>query len=264
MIVSLIHFGWSNDILHPKDGKYVDSQFDTNDTKAYIFREYFRALNRINKYAKKVISERRELINQHNGDSSQINHGRVDLLSLYLDKHINSNDSAGKNDLYMPPTDENLRDVILNMIIAGRDTTAQALSWLFYNITVHRDVQEKCREEIRRVLESYSADEGYLSNNNSSSSKRTDEQDTQDNSDPNQKKLFSLLLENNGNGFISYKVLQQLKYVEAVCMETLRLHPSVPKEAKSANQDDILPDGTKVAAGNSASFIYDFLIVVIN
>lgn len=31
-----------------------------------------------------------------------------------------------------PLSDEMLKDLVLNFIIAGRDTTAQALAWMFY------------------------------------------------------------------------------------------------------------------------------------
>lgn len=47
-----------------------------------------------------------------------------------------------------------------------------------------------------------------------------------------------------------------MKYLEAVCMETLRLHPSVPKEAKYVRDDDILPDGTHVYKGLPCHFFH--------
>ena len=53
---------------------------------------------------------------------------------------------------------------------------------------------------------------------------------------------------------ISFETLQEMKFVEAVCMETLRLHPSVPKEAKYVRNDDILPDGTHVYKGDTVVF----------
>lgn len=48
--------------------------------------------------------------------------------------------------------DTALRDMILNFIIAGRDTTAVSLSWFYYMLCCHPEVTEKIREEIS-VLE---------------------------------------------------------------------------------------------------------------
>ena len=51
-------------------------------------------------------------------------------------------------------SDKNLRDIILNFVIAGRDTTAQALSWSIFRLCnlKHQEVQRKAREEIQSVL----------------------------------------------------------------------------------------------------------------
>ncbi len=39
-----------------------------------------------------------------------------------------------------------------------------------------------------------------------------------------------------------------LPYLTATVSEVLRLHPSVPKQAKWAREADVLPDGTQVGA----------------
>ena len=44
-------------------------------------------------------------------------------------------------------------DVCLNFVIAGRDTTACALSWMFFELTQHPEVLAKARMEIADVLE---------------------------------------------------------------------------------------------------------------
>uniref|UniRef100_A0A7S2F3C2 Cytochrome P450 n=1 Tax=Alexandrium andersonii TaxID=327968 RepID=A0A7S2F3C2_9DINO len=41
-----------------------------------------------------------------------------------------------------------LRDVVLNFIIAGRDTTACTLTWMFYILATHPDIQAKLCEEV--------------------------------------------------------------------------------------------------------------------
>ena len=189
--------------------------------------KYFACLRRLNKFSKQVIQERRQQM------AKQTSKGRSDLLSLYLDRDNFSRKSdhdegegekkaegGGYSDTFMEPTDQNLRDVILNMVIAGRDTTAQALSWTFYRLCIHPEVQIKLREEIESITAKFIA-EG---------------------------KTVDL------SAGYSYAFLQQLKYTEAVCLEALRLHPSVPKEAKCVMKDEILPDGTPVRKGDILSF----------
>ena len=48
--------------------------------------------------------------------------------------------------------DKELRDTVLNFIIAGRDTTAQALSWLFYSISLQPRIEKKMIEEIEKHI----------------------------------------------------------------------------------------------------------------
>lgn len=47
-----------------------------------------------------------------------------------------------------PMTTEWLRDVVLNMVIAGRDTTACTLSWMFYILATNPEIQKKLHAEI--------------------------------------------------------------------------------------------------------------------
>jgi len=49
--------------------------------------------------------------------------------------------------------DEFLKDLVLNFVIAGRDTTAQALSWCFYLLARHPDAERKLLEEISQVCQ---------------------------------------------------------------------------------------------------------------
>jgi cytochrome P450 len=49
----------------------------------------------------------------------------LDLLSLYM---------ALRDENGQPMSRKALRDAVLNLIIAGRDTTAQALSWTFFHL----------------------------------------------------------------------------------------------------------------------------------
>lgn len=180
--------------------------------------QYHLALQRINTFAFNLIKERRAALITAQPEAKGMN----DLLSLYIDKGDDEGGETG-SDTYLEPTDANLRDVMLNMVIAGRDTTAQALSWAFYYMCITPGVQEKLRKEIREVLRDREEDES--------------------------------LIKNQGFGSISYDALQQMKYLEAFCFEVLRLNPSVPKEAKCCFKDDVLPDGTEVRKGDVVSFV---------
>lgn len=49
-------------------------------------------------------------------------------------------------------TDAELRDHVLNFIIAGRDTTAQTLSWAVYEVSQHPEIERKLRAEILSIV----------------------------------------------------------------------------------------------------------------
>ncbi|TPX35741.1 hypothetical protein SmJEL517_g01953 [Synchytrium microbalum] len=64
----------------------------------------------------------------------------MDLLDFFLAAEVDAN------------SEEYLRDVMLNYIIAGRDTTAQTCSWLLWEVAKHPHVEERLREEFTRIL----------------------------------------------------------------------------------------------------------------
>jgi len=92
------------------------------------------------KNCKFLDQETRKFVRQAKKDPELDN--RDDLLAKFLN-------SPGGDEL----TEKELRDLILNFIIAGRDTTACTLTWLFYELTQHLDIQKLLIEEIDRVLQ---------------------------------------------------------------------------------------------------------------
>jgi cytochrome P450 len=70
---------------------------------------------------------------------------RGDLLSLMLSA-VDEEGGGGTM------TDRQLRDESVNLILAGNETTATALSWAVYLLSEHPDVQDKLRAEIDAVL----------------------------------------------------------------------------------------------------------------
>ncbi|CAN6478202.1 unnamed protein product [Victoria cruziana] len=63
--------------------------------------------------------------------------GGSDLLSIYAEK---------SEEMTF------LRDTAINFLIAGRDTAGTALSWFFWNLSIHPHVEAKILEEVREVL----------------------------------------------------------------------------------------------------------------
>ncbi|KAG0651442.1 Cytochrome P450 86B1 [Hyphodiscus hymeniophilus] len=97
-------------------------------------------------------------------------------------------------------------DAALNYLSAGRDTTAQALTWTFYLLMRNPKVVEAIRSEIREA--------------------RSTTSDASSNIDPALCRPTSL------------------PYVTAVFYEALRFYPPVPFELKQCEQATTLPDGT--------------------
>jgi cytochrome P450 len=78
---------------------------------------------------------------------------RLSLLGLLLD----TQDSQGKG---MP--DEEMRDQMMTMLLAGHETTANLLSWIWYSLGENPDVEAKFHQELESIdLTSGSAMDNY-------------------------------------------------------------------------------------------------------
>ncbi|CAO1623661.1 unnamed protein product [Parajaminaea phylloscopi] len=98
-------------------------------------RRHRRDVKYLYDFSHQLIEERCQALEQGTAESAS-KHGK-DLLQLFLD--------AG-----CPR--EDLPSIILNFIIAGRDTTAQALSWLMYELWRHPEVATKVRKEVWSIV----------------------------------------------------------------------------------------------------------------
>ena len=74
----------------------------------------------IQNFCKKLIEDRRMEEKLKTDTDDESSKSRSDLLTLFM----RMKDAQGNGF-----SDSQLRDFVLNLIIAGRDTTAQALSW---------------------------------------------------------------------------------------------------------------------------------------
>lgn len=109
-----------------------------------------------------------------------------DLLGLFMD---------------VTQDEEELLAVVLNFLIAGRDTTAQALSWLFVELNDNPQYTKAIRDEIETVFGPSSAANPH---------------------------------------FLEYDRMKDLPFTQACISEALRLHPPVPKNGKRVLKDDLI------------------------
>mmetsp|Transcript_10887 Transcript_10887/g.16431 ORF Transcript_10887/g.16431 Transcript_10887/m.16431 type:complete len:499 (-) Transcript_10887:51-1547(-) len=92
-------------------------------------------LERIDEYLYNIIDQRLEEL-KHDVD-------RGDMLSLYIKHGKKKNKDFNRR---------YLRDMVLNFLIAGRDTTAAASMWLIYEISQNPKAEEKLLQEIEQVI----------------------------------------------------------------------------------------------------------------
>ncbi|XP_030517155.1 cytochrome P450 704C1-like [Rhodamnia argentea] len=137
---------------------------------------------------------------------------KEDILSRFLLE--SEKDPEGMNEKY-------LKDIILNFTIAGKDTSANTLSWFLYMLCKHPLVQQKIVDEIKHVI----GDQASDANPDSFVERITD------------------------------PVLDRMHYLHATLTETLRLYPAVPVDGRCAETDDVLPDGFHVKKGDNINYL---------
>lgn len=167
-----------------------------------LLKQYVK---RLNSFFYKVIEERKTEMN-----TTSKYQEKQDLLSRFM-LHV-----SGEMETY---SDDELRDASLNLIMAGRDTTASTLSWFLYCMCKHPEKADRIFEETRR-LEKASEARNFTE--------------------------FADLL--------TYESLQSMHYLHAALTETLRLYPAVPLDGKVAMSDDVLPDGTRLKGGDQVAY----------
>ncbi|XP_073139117.1 cytochrome P450 704C1-like [Henckelia pumila] len=119
-------------------------------------------------------------------------------------------------------SDKYLRDIIPSFITAGKDTSANTLTWFFYMISKHRLIQEKVAMEVKSAIDVDAADRLSVEE-------------------------FVFKLTNSA--------IDRMQYLHSALTETLRLYPAVPLDGKFASEDDILPDGNKIKKGDGVAYM---------
>ncbi|XP_016470477.1 alkane hydroxylase MAH1-like [Nicotiana tabacum] len=159
-------------------------------------KKLIRARETLDYTLSKYISKKREKLKE--GENVKESEEGIDLLTFYLKEEEN---------LGVKCDDKYLRDTILNLMIAGRDTTSSALTWFIWLVSTNPQVEKKIRDEINSII-------------------------------PKQEigkwRLFNV------------QELNKLVYLHGALCDSLRLYPPVPFQHKEPLENDILPSGHKV------------------
>ncbi|XP_022146914.1 cytochrome P450 704C1-like isoform X2 [Momordica charantia] len=160
----------------------------------------------IDAFVHQLIRDKRKLLQQPNLNDKE------DILWRFLME--SEKDPTRMNDQY-------LRDIVLNFMLAGKDSSGGTLSWFFYMLCKNPLIQEKIAEEVKQVvgIEGEEAD-------------------------------INLFIEN-----LTDSALDKMHYLHAALTETLRLYPPVPVDGRTAEIDDILPDGYKLRKGDGVYYL---------
>ncbi|XWS45963.1 hypothetical protein CRYUN_Cryun14cG0024500 [Craigia yunnanensis] len=167
-----------------------------------------RNIKVIDNFIQNIISTKKKLLAMNNPDPNF----KEDILSRFL----------AEGEKYPGTiTDQYLRDIILNFLLAGKDSTANTLCWFFYMLCKNPLIQEKVAQEVIDI---------------------TGRKENDDNFDD-----FTTT--------ITDATLEKMHYLHATLAETLRLYPVVPEDGRCAEVDDILPDGHKVKRGDMVYYM---------
>lgn len=138
----------------------------------------------VDSFADEVIRTRKKEISLLQADDKK---QRSDLLTIFM---------GLKDDEGQPFSDKFLRDICVNFILAGRDTSSVALSWFFWLLDQNPTVEEKILGEICRIVD-----------------ERNDESEM-------------------GDLIFRPEEVKKMDYLHAALSEALRLYPSVPVDHK--------------------------------
>jgi cytochrome P450 len=96
-------------------------------------RRFWRALSELDEVVYRIIADRR-----------QTGRDESDLLAMFL--------SARDEETGGGMTDQQLRNEVMTMLLAGHETTSLALSWTYYLLSQHPEAGERIEDEVERVI----------------------------------------------------------------------------------------------------------------
>uniref|UniRef100_A0A0G7ZNT9 Cytochrome P450 CYP86K6 n=1 Tax=Picea glauca TaxID=3330 RepID=A0A0G7ZNT9_PICGL len=167
-------------------------------------QKHSKVMGTVRGFASKMVKARRaELENMNEENRVKC----ADILSTWIRLEAEEGRCA---------SDKSLEDLGLSIILAGRDTAALQLSWLFWLLDQYPKVEEKILSELSHILKDKYGIKPY---------------------DVNTVRF-------------SMDDLKLMQYLQAALCESLRLYPAVPVNYREALRDLVLPDGTFVKKGS--------------
>ena len=130
-------FSVSNDYITARGNQPLSVRKLFHRMPLPLTRRFKRGLSYLDETVYGLIEQRRE--SGLDGD---------DLLSLLL----NVRDDEAENPEEAVMTDQQLRDEVVTLFAAGHETTAVALTWTWYLIATHPDVQSRFHAELDEIL----------------------------------------------------------------------------------------------------------------
>ncbi|XVF16339.1 hypothetical protein REPUB_Repub10bG0023000 [Reevesia pubescens] len=159
-----------------------------------------KALEMVHSFTYQCISLKQEKLRTRSSELEKDD--EYDLLTALMVEKDEEMNVIGKSD------NKVLKDIVGNVMAAGKDSITASLSWFFWLIATNPSVEIKILEEIKANTPT-----------------------------GNDKKML-LFRGEELNRFI---------YLHAALCETLRLYPAVPYNHKTASESDILPSGHRVS-----------------
>lgn len=146
-----------------------------------------RSIKGVDEFADEVIRTRKKELSVQSNSMMQ----RSDILTVFM---------RLKDEQGVPFSDKFLRDICVNFILAGRDTSSVALSWFFWLLDRNPEVEEKILGEVCGII-----------------AERED----------------GKMKESSSNSLVfKPEEIKKMDYLQAALSEALRLYPSVPVDHK--------------------------------
>lgn len=154
-------------------------------------RNMRNSIKKVDEFAENVIKTRKKELSLQ-GD---MENKRSDLLTIFM---------GLKDEKGGAYSDKFLRDICVNFILAGRDTSSVALSWFFWLLSENPEVEEEILREVCRIVSEREEAEGVMKK------KKKEGQELR----------------------FRAEEIKRMDYLQAALSESLRLYPSVPVDHK--------------------------------